>query len=119
MVYINYINSMIAVILLIILSILIVMSTYLWVNRMEDKIGDAIDNEISERLCNCFSIVDFYDNYVVMINRCNVVKEFKVVENGLSTYEMDKVDRDEIVRFKINSTHFVISYDGCTQNFVQ
>ncbi len=119
MVYINYINSLIAVVLLIILSILIVMSTYLWVNRVEDKVGDAIDNEVSDRLCNCFSIVDFYDNYVVMINRCNLVKDFSVVEEGRLTYEKDSVDRDEIIRFKINSTSFVVSYNDCVQNFVQ
>ena len=118
MVYINSFNAFVGVGMIVLLSLFIIFVAYLWIQNLQNKAADAVQNVGYE--CNCLDVLsDNGETLLIMNVNCEFVENlFVVIENEVfrannTLYYEDLFAAD----YNSASDNFVAIYNNCTEFF--
>lgn len=121
MVYVNSFNAIIGVGLIILLSAFIIFVGYLWVQNLQERADESIQEELTGKDCDCFdTISDNGDEAVFMNVKCDFVSDLIIVA-GAEVFKFEKpLYYEEFVRvdYEFKPPYYTIIYNNCTQTLI-
>lgn len=121
MVYVNTFNAFIGVGLIILISIFVVFVAYLWIQNLEEKAQEQVEEEFSKHVCNCFTIISDNGRELVLMNVNCLYVEDLLVQAGDEYYASPETLYYEdffTIDYVFKPAYYVLNYNNCSETII-